>query len=131
MQLEGTHIAILIDEYGGTAGLVTIEDILEEIVGEIRDEFDKEEEQPIVQLNDNHLVVDGKVTVTQINDLLMTELDTIDVDTIGGWLFGMHPDMNVGETYLFENLDFKLLEKEPHRFRKLEIIKKLPSEQIS
>ncbi|MNO07187.1 hypothetical protein D3C81_2292820 [compost metagenome] len=61
----------------------------------------------------------------------MTELDTIDVDTIGGWLFGMHPDMNVGETYLFENLDFKLLEKEPHRFRKLEIIKKLPSEQIS
>lgn len=131
MQKEGTHIAILIDEYGGTAGLVTIEDILEEIVGEIRDEFDKEEEQPIVQLSEHHLVVDGKVTITQINDLLATELDTTDVDTIGGWLFGMHPEMNVGEVYSYHLLDLKLLDKEPHRFRKLEIIKKQPTEITS
>ncbi|MMZ65542.1 Transporter associated domain protein [compost metagenome] len=80
-------------------------------------------------MNDHHLVVDGKVTVTQINDLLLTELDTTDVDTIGGWLFGMHPEMNVGEIYTHDNLDLKLLEKEPHRFRKVEIIKKQPTEQ--
>ncbi|WP_044480373.1 hemolysin family protein [Paenibacillus antibioticophila] len=126
MQKEGTHIAILIDEYGGTAGLVTIEDILEEIVGEIRDEFDKEEEQPIVQLGDNHLIVDGKVGVNQINDLLLSELDTEDVDTIGGWLYGTHPEMNVGETLEHQNLIFKLLDKEPHRFKRLEIVKMIP-----
>lgn len=126
MQKEGTHIAILIDEYGGTAGLVTIEDILEEIVGEIRDEFDKEEEQPIVQLEDNHVIVDGKVGVNQINDLLLSELDTEDVDTIGGWLYGTHPEMNVGETLEHQNLIFKLLDKEPHRFKRLEIVKMVP-----
>lgn len=126
MQKEGTHIAILIDEYGGTAGLVTIEDILEEIVGEIRDEFDKEEEQPIVQLGDNHVIVDGKVGVNQINDLLLSELDTEDVDTIGGWLYGTHPEMNVGETLEHQNLIFKLLDKEPHRFKRLEIVKMIP-----
>ncbi|MEF2966393.1 hemolysin family protein [Paenibacillus sp. M1] len=123
MQKEGTHIAILIDEYGGTAGLVTIEDILEEIVGEIRDEFDKEEEQPLVQLSESHVIADGKVSVNQINDLLLTELDTEDVDTIGGWLYGHNPEMNVGETLEHDNLQFKLLDKEPHRFKKLEIIK--------
>lgn len=126
MQKEGTHIAILIDEYGGTAGLVTIEDILEEIVGEIRDEFDKEEEQPIVQLGDNHVIVDGKVGVHQINDLLLSELDTEDVDTIGGWLYGTHPEMNVGETLEHQSLIFKLLDKEPHRFKRLEIVKMIP-----
>ncbi|GIO39523.1 membrane protein [Paenibacillus antibioticophila] len=126
MQKEGTHIAILIDEYGGTAGLVTIEDILEEIVGEIRDEFDKEEEQPIVQVGENHVIVDGKVGVNQINDLLLSELDTEDVDTIGGWLYGTHPEMNVGETLEHQNLIFKLLDKEPHRFKRLEIVKMIP-----
>lgn len=123
MQEEGTHIAILIDEYGGTAGLITIEDILEEIVGEIRDEFDKEEEQPIVHLDEYHLIVDGKVTINQINDIMLTDLNTEDVDTIGGWLYGMQPEMNEDETFEHQGLIFKLLEKEPHRFRKLEIVK--------
>lgn len=124
MQQEGTHIAILIDEYGGTAGLVTIEDILEEIVGEIRDEFDKEEEEPLVQLNDNHVIALGTVTVNQINDILISDLSTEEVDTIGGWLYGMHPGMNVGETLEHEDLTFKLLDKEPHRFKKLEIVRR-------
>lgn len=128
MQREGTHMAILIDEYGGTAGLVTIEDILEEIVGEIRDEFDKEEEQPLVMVNENHVIVDGKVTINHINDLFMADISTEDVDTIGGWLFGTNPEMKVGETLEHEELTFKLLEKEPNRFRKLEIIKLVPEQ---
>ncbi|WP_059049280.1 hemolysin family protein [Paenibacillus senegalimassiliensis] len=123
MQAEGTHIAILIDEYGGTAGLVTLEDILEELVGEIRDEFDKEEEDPLVQLNELHVVALGTVTVNQINEVLLTDLSTEEVDTIGGWLYGMNPVMDVGDTLEHEDLTFKLLEKEPHRFRKLEIMK--------
>lgn len=123
MQQEGTHMAILIDEYGGTAGLVALEDILEELVGEIRDEFDKEEEDPIVQLDESHVVALGTVTVNQINDVLLTDLSTEEVDTIGGWLYGMNPSMDVGETLEHEDLTFKLLEKEPHRFKKLEIVK--------
>lgn len=123
MQLEGSHMAILIDEYGGTSGLVTIEDILEEIVGEIRDEFDTEEEQPIQQLGDHHLIVDGKVAINQINDTLLTNLDSAEVDTIGGWLYGMHPEMEEGETLEHDGVMFTLLDKEPHRFRRLEIIK--------
>lgn len=123
MQQEGTHLAILIDEYGGTAGLVTLEDILEELVGEIRDEFDKEEEDPIIQLDESHVVALGTVTVNQINDVLLTDLSTEEVDTIGGWLYGRNPSMDVGETLEHEDLTFKLLEKEPHRFKKLEIVK--------
>jgi CBS domain containing-hemolysin-like protein len=123
MQQEGTHMAILIDEYGGTAGLVALEDILEELVGEIRDEFDKEEEDPIVQLDESHVVALGTVTVNQINDVLLTDLSTEEVDTIGGWLYGMNPSMDVGETLEHEDLTFKLLEKEPHRFKKLEIVR--------
>lgn len=130
MQREGTHIAILIDEYGGTAGLVTIEDILEEIVGEIRDEFDHEEEQPVQQINEHHLIVDGKVTINQINDLLHCDLDSEDIDTIGGWLYGTHPEMGEGETLQHQELTFKLLEREPHRFRKLEIIKNITEESV-
>lgn len=123
MQQEGTHLAILIDEYGGTAGLVTLEDILEELVGEIRDEFDKEEEDPIVQLDEARVIALGTVTVNQINDVLLTDLSTEEVDTIGGWLYGMNPSMDVGDTLEHEDLTFKLLEKEPHRFKKLEIVK--------
>lgn len=123
MQQEGTHLAILIDEYGGTAGLVTLEDILEELVGEIRDEFDKEEEDPIVQLDESHVVALGTVTVNQINEVLLADLSTEEVDTIGGWLYGRNPSMDVGDTLEHEDMTFKLLEKEPHRFKKLEIIK--------
>lgn len=123
MQQEGMHLAILIDEYGGTAGLVTLEDILEELVGEIRDEFDKEEEDPIVQLDESHVVALGTVTVNQINEVLLADLSTEEVDTIGGWLYGRNPSMDVGDTLEHEDMTFKLLEKEPHRFKKLEIIK--------
>lgn len=123
MQKEGTHMAILIDEYGGTAGLVTLEDILEELVGEIRDELDKEEEDPIVQLDESHVVALGTVTVNQINEVLLTDLSTEEVDTIGGWLYGRNPSMDVGDTLEHEDLTFTLLEKEPHRFKKLEIVK--------
>ncbi|EQB43243.1 hypothetical protein CGLO_18120 [Colletotrichum gloeosporioides Cg-14] len=85
MQRERVHMAILSDEYGGTAGLVTVEDILEEIVGEIRDEFDIDEINEVRKLGEDHYIFDGKVLVDQVNLLLGIQLDNEEVDTIGGW----------------------------------------------
>ncbi|MDP4108072.1 MAG: hemolysin family protein, partial [Bacillota bacterium] len=80
MQKERVHMAILIDEYGGTAGLVTVEDILEEIVGDIRDEFDGDEVPEINQINENKTVVDGKVLIEDVNDLFGLDIDHSDMD---------------------------------------------------
>lgn len=124
MQLEGTHIAILVDEYGGTSGMITIEDILEEIVGEIRDEFDADEEDEIQRINEDHLIVDGKVFINRVNDILNIELDDEELDTIGGWLYGQRPDLPAGAVYEFENLSIRVLRRGVRRYRKLEITRK-------
>ncbi|MEG6584447.1 hemolysin family protein [Dendrosporobacter sp. 1207_IL3150] len=85
MQKDRAQIAIVIDEYGGTAGLVTVEDILEEIVGEIQDEFD--EERPIVEIRDNNVhSVDGRLLIEEVNEIFELDLNAEDVDTIGGWV---------------------------------------------
>lgn len=123
MQEEGSHIAILIDEYGGTSGMVTLEDIIEQIVGEIRDEFDTEEEDSIQMISDTHLIVDGKVLISTVNELLLIDLDLSELDTIGGWLYGQHNEMSEGETLLYSNVEFTLLEKDNNRYCKLEIQK--------
>ena len=69
MQKERTHIAILIDEYGGTSGLVTVEDILEEIVGDIQDEFDTDEQPEIQKVSETKTILEGKVLVSEVNTL--------------------------------------------------------------
>ncbi|MBL1704202.1 hypothetical protein ELE02_33880, partial [Klebsiella pneumoniae] len=86
MQKERTHIAILIDEYGGTSGLVTVEDILEEIVGDIQDEFDTDEQPEIQQVSETKTILEGKVLVSEVNTLLGLTIDDNGVDTIGGWI---------------------------------------------
>lgn len=89
MQASRTHIAVVVDEYGGVAGLVTIEDILEEIVGEIADEYDVEERPPIEQLPDGSLRVSARLHVDELAELLDLDVDTEDfedVDTVGGML---------------------------------------------
>jgi CBS domain containing-hemolysin-like protein len=92
-QSSRTHIAIVADEYGGTAGLVTIEDILEEIVGEIRDEYDVEEPE-VVQEGDDRFWVSGRVTIDELSERLGTDMSHDDVTTVGGLvyeLFGRVP----------------------------------------
>lgn len=123
MQQEGTHMAILIDEYGGTSGMITIEDILEEIVGEIRDEFDDDEERELLQPEPNRLIVDGKVTINRVNDLLQADLSTDELDTIGGWLYGHNSELIKGDVWSYRDLTFTVLEKKTHRYTKLEIVK--------
>jgi putative hemolysin len=86
LQRQKVHIAIVADEYGGTAGIVTIEDLLEEIVGEIQDEYDREEAK-IVSVSEDEAVVDATVSIDDVNDALKLHLEGEDVDTIGGLLY--------------------------------------------
>ena len=85
MQTARIHLAIVVDEYGGTAGLVTIEDILEEIVGEITDEYDRGEE-PVEWLEDGSARVTARLPIEDLNELFGTDIDVEDVDTVGGLL---------------------------------------------
>ncbi|MDR4949659.1 hemolysin family protein [Neobacillus cucumis] len=122
MQKDRVHMAILMDEYGGTAGLVTVEDILEEIVGEIRDEFDADEVPEINQISDNKTIVDGKVLIEEINDLFGLNLDDTDIDTIGGWVLSQNMDVAKGEKIHHGNHEFKVLEVDGYHIKSLEIV---------
>jgi CBS domain containing-hemolysin-like protein len=123
MQKEQIHMAILYDEYGGTSGLVTVEDIIEEIVGEIRDEFDLDEIPLIRHIGENHYIFDGKVLVSEINDLLNIEINDEDVDTIGGWFLTENFEAKQGDTIHFEGYEFKVLEMEDHHIDYIEVKK--------
>ncbi|MCZ6944691.1 HlyC/CorC family transporter, partial [Bacillus mycoides] len=125
MQKKRIPLAVLYDEYGGTAGIVTIEDILEEIVGEIRDEYDEDERPPIQQMNEGHLVVEGKVLISELNDLLGLHMNDSDVDTIGGWILMQNYDIQEGQTVNSEGYAFKILSKDPHQIKRVEIQKEM------
>ncbi|MGO4693375.1 hemolysin family protein [Paenibacillus sp. 2TAB26] len=86
MQKRKSQIAILIDEYGGTSGLVTLEDIMEEIVGEIQDEFD-EEREPLEKKDDNTYSISGLMLIEEVNSFFNLDIETDDYDTIGGWMY--------------------------------------------
>ncbi len=121
---EKAQMAIIIDEYGGTSGLVTIEDILEEIVGELQDEFDEEGEE-INKTEDGNYIVDGKVTIQDINELLEIEIDSMNIDTIGGWIYSQlksYPQVN--EKVNFEEYEFIISKCDSKRISKV-LIKKI------
>jgi len=123
MQKERIHMAILMDEYGGTAGLVTVEDILEEIVGEIRDEFDNDEVPSIQVLSDGHYILDAKLLIKEVNDLLDLEIDDEDIDTIGGWILTENYDVSLGDIIQKQDFAFKVIEMEDHTIRFIEVQK--------
>lgn len=132
MQRERIHMAILMDEYGGTSGLVTVEDILEEIVGEIRDEFDLDEVAEVRKIADDHYIIDAKVLISQVNDLFGLDINDQDIDTIGGWILTEDYEAKQGDTIRFEGFNFKILEMEDHHIRYIEVtkmIEELPVEE--
>ena len=89
MQREKFSMSIVVDEYGGTAGLVTMEDLLEEIVGEIRDEHDEDEQEPIHVVSDEEAVVEAGTNIEDVNDKLGTTIPSEDFETIGGYVVGL------------------------------------------
>ncbi len=123
MQKERFHMAILLDEYGGTAGVVTVEDILEEIVGEIRDEFDADELPFVQKSGENHYILDAKLLISEANDLLGTSLSDDDVDTIGGWIMTQKYDAAQGDFIEEEGFRFIIKEMEGHHISYIEVVK--------
>lgn len=104
MQKDKIAMAIVVDEYGGTDGLVTMEDIIEEIVGDITDEYDKETE-PLRQLEDGSYIIPGKTTIEEVNELFDTDISDEEFDTIGGMIYGITGHIPVeGESVTLENL---------------------------
>lgn len=123
MQKERTHIAILIDEYGGTSGLVTVEDILEEIVGEIRDEFDDDEVAKIRKIGEGHYIVDAKLLIEDVNNLLNTKISNDDIDTIGGWFITKIFELETDTQVEYDGYIFKAQKTDGHHVQFLEIKK--------
>jgi len=127
MQRRKVHMAIVLDEYGGTAGLVTIEDLLEEIVGPIDDEYDEVEPEP-QKLSDQEYIVDARLSIDELNDLLETELASDDVDTVGGLLtshLGRLPMQNDTVT-LDEGVELVVLTVEGHTLRQVKVRRLTP-----
>lgn len=87
MQSKGVHIAVVVDEFGGMAGLVSLEDIVEEIVGEIRDEYDQSEEILVQKVTEDEFLFMGRVSLADFNDALFTELESDQSDTLGGYFY--------------------------------------------
>jgi CBS domain containing-hemolysin-like protein len=121
MQKERIHMAILMDEYGGTSGLVTVEDIIEEIVGEIRDEFDMDEVPMVRKTQEGQYIIDSKVLVGEVNDLLGTDINDEDVDTIGGWILTENYEAKQGDIIEHEKYRFKILDMEEHHIKYIEV----------
>ncbi|NNF03945.1 MAG: HlyC/CorC family transporter [Rhodothermales bacterium] len=117
-QARRTHIAVVVDEYGGTAGLVTLEDVLEEIVGEIRDEHDEAEEDLVAAVEDGAYYVDAKIDMDEMNDLIGTEIDTdaFDFETLGGLIFHLAGEIpEQGDEYEFGGLQLRVDNVENNR----------------
>lgn len=121
MQQERVHIAILVDEYGGTSGLITIEDIIEEIVGEIRDEFDTDERKEVELLDENCYLLDGKVLLDEIKQLTGVSFEEEEVETIGGWIYSNLQDPKPSKMLEYEHLTFIVRETSKNRIRKIEM----------
>lgn len=132
MRKQRVHMAIVVDEYGGTAGLVTIEDLVEEIVGEIEDEYDRIEHL-IVQVSPEEALIDGRVSIWDVNELFNAHIESEDFDTVGGCVFhklGRVPV--VGDVVEADGLTLTVLSVDGHRVRRVRAVRRQtpePSDQ--
>jgi putative hemolysin len=129
MQRRQMQMAVVVDEYGGTAGLVTVEDLLEEIVGEIRDEYDVESET-VTDEGNGVFVFSGKVNVDEVHDRLGVEIEREGFETLGGYLLSQLGRMPyVGETFEIDELAFEVLEVERRRITKVRVRRREPARE--
>lgn len=128
-QKEKVHIAIVVDEYGGTAGLVTLEDVIEEVLGEIRDEYDTEE-NPVTKIDDNKYMVLGKLSIGDLSELLNLNLESNvpDYDTLAGLVLNQAGNIpKEGYSFIIDNYKFTVKEVLKKRIKRV-LIEKLPTE---
>lgn len=124
MQQVKTHIAIVLDEYGGVAGIVTMEDLVESIVGDIYDEYDQQDEE-VRKLKENIYVINGNSKLTEIQDLLQVELVSKDYESLGGYLMDkMGKIPTQGDIYEDENFKFVISSMDKNRINKVKVIRK-------
>ncbi|CAB5003523.1 unannotated protein [freshwater metagenome] len=128
MQAEKFHLALVADEYGAIAGLITLEDCLEELVGEIVDEHD-EEDAEVQRLADGDYLIDGGIAIGDLNDLLGTRLPDEDWDTLGGFVFGTLEHVpDEGESVVHEGWRFTAAEMDGRRIRQVKVTVEHPLE---
>jgi magnesium and cobalt transporter len=121
------QLAMVVDEYGGTAGLVTVEDVVEELVGEIRDEYDSEAE-PVVREADDVYVFSGKVAIGELTDRLKVEVEDGGFETVGGYVLSRAGRVPlVGERLETDGLEVEVLEAERRRIHKVRIRRQQPA----
>jgi CBS domain containing-hemolysin-like protein len=125
MQARGVHMSIIVDEYGGMAGIVTLEDIVEEIVGEIRDEYDESEELVYQQISEDEYIFLGRIDLDDFNEILNTHLTKEVADTLGGYIYGQIGRMPVGgETMNVEGWEIKVEQVSGRRIRLVRALRK-------
>lgn len=124
LQEDRQHIAILVDEYGGFSGIVTVEDLIEEIMGEIEDEYDYDDEPKLQKIDNYNYVIDGNYLIDDLADELSLDLDNVNHDTISGFilhLLGEIPDDNQERTVNYQNLTFKITGIKGNRVTKIKL----------
>ena len=123
MKQERLHLAIVLDEYGGVTGLVTLEDILEEIVGDIADEFDEDEDERIAWIDANTIIVDARMHIDEINDLFDLELpEDRDFDTLGGLVFSeLERVPKQGERFEWREIHFTVMEATDRKIIRIQL----------
>ena len=123
MKENRISIALVVDEYGGTAGVVTVEDLVEEIVGEIRDEYDAPEEE-VEQLSSDEAIVDGRVGIDEINERFDTALQKDDFDSVGGFIINELGRMpNAGDAVTVDGISMKVMSVAGRRIKKVRVTK--------
>jgi len=118
------HIAVSVDEYGGVSGIVCLEDIIEEIVGDIQDEFDNEVED-ILKIDDNSFLCDGRVDIEDLNEELKLNIPEDDFDSLGGFVFDLFGKIPVKfEKITYNNIEFIIQEMNGHKIETIKIVLK-------
>ena len=119
------HIAVAIDEYGGVSGIVTMEDILEVIVGEIQDEFDDDEDDQIVEMGEGIYLCDARADIDDVNERLSLDLPQEDAETIGGFVFEQFGRIPANqEKITYDSVDFIVQDIEGHKINSVKIVTK-------